>query len=403
MERGALEILHVGLPAEELVATGAFTLDGLFVRLDQALNRSGARRVALDSLESLFSALRGAASLRPELTRLFRWLRARELSTLVTAELGESPLTQPGLEEYVSDCVIHLDHRVEAHNARRRLRVLKYRGSGHGTGEYPFLIGPRGISVLPLSSATLDYEVSNERVSAGVADLDDMLGGQGYYQGSSVLVSGKAGTGKSTLAASFAAAACDRGERALYLAFEESAPQITRNMRSVGLDLAPHQASGLLRIEAMRPSLWGLEEHLVSVVDLVERVAPRCVVLDPISNFIAEGAPAEVKSLLTRILDRLKGRSITAMFTSLTAGSGRMDETEAKVSSLMDTWIGLDQELVGHHRRRALHIVKSRGMSHSQEVRDLRMTDRGLTLRPWADAAEAGAPRPPGSGPGGAP
>lgn len=337
VETNKLWISHVNLAPEEIVETGDFTLDGLFIRLEQGIARAGAKRVAIDTLESLFSALKNTPVLRAELARLFAWLKAKGVTSIITGQRGEEELTRHGFEGYVSDCVILLDHRVLDQISKRRFRVVKYRGSSHIMDEVPFLIGQTGLSVMPITSVGLDYEVGSERVSTGIDELDDMLGGEGYFKGSSILVSGRAGTGKSSLAAAFAVSACARGERCLYLAFEESPKPLARNMRSGGMDFSPFLENGLLTVESYRPSLQGLEEHLVTIFKAVDESGPSCVVMDPITNFVSVGVQQEVKSMLTRILDRMKERGITTLFTSLTPGSGRPDETEVHVSSLMDT------------------------------------------------------------------
>lgn len=376
-----LKIIHVELSREAIVEAGPFTLEGLRIRLEHGIREIGAKRVALDTLETLFSALSDTEMLRNEVATLFHWLRDRSVTAIVTGERGKEELTRHGFEEYLSDCVVQLDHRVVEQISRRRLRVLKYRGSAHGKDEYPFLIGASGLSVLPLTSARLDHGASSERVSSGVRKLDEMLAGKGYFRGSTILVSGKAGTGKSSLAATFAAAACARKERCLYFAFEESPAQIVRNMRSLGVDLEPPAKRGLLALRASRPTFLGLEEHLVAMIQDVEALAPHCVVIDPITDFLSAGNRSEIKAMIVRLIDHLKKRNITLLVTALTPGSEIPEQTEEKVSSLVDTWIALDLEIVGHSRRRQLYVVKSRGMEHSQETHELVMSSRGLTLR----------------------
>jgi circadian clock protein KaiC len=317
--------------------------------------------------------------LRSELERLFRWLKDKNITAVVTGERGEATLTRNGLEEYVSDCVIALDHRVSAQETTRRVRVVKYRGSTHGTNEYPFLIGERGISVLPITSVGLDYGVSSARVASGIGSLDDMLGGKGYFRGSSVLISGTAGTGKSSVAASFAMASCERNEKCLYFALEEPAQQVMRNMRSIGMNLEPCVERGVLQIAASRPTVFGLEQHLVSMHAAIERLKPRAVIVDPISSLVTGGNAHEVKSMLVRLFDYLKLKGITGIFTYLSAPQG-LEETDLGVSSLIDTWIELrDLEHAGE-RNRALYILKSRGMAHSNQVREFLITSKGLDL-----------------------
>jgi circadian clock protein KaiC len=373
-----LDFVHI--ERSEIEETGEYDLEGLFIRLGHAIDSIGARRVVLDTVETLFSGLSNTAILRAELRRLFRWLKERGVTAIITGERSETGLTHYGLEEYVADCVILLDHRVDGQIATRRLRIVKYRGSTHGTREYPFLIDEDGISVLPITSMWLTHEAGAERVSSGVARLDAMMGGKGYYRGSSVLVSGTAGTGKTSLAAHFARAAVARGERCLWFAFEESSSQIIRNMRSIGIDLEPAVRRGTLRFHAERPTIFGLQIHLVTIQKLVNQFRPRVVIIDPISNFAALGNEAEVKAMMTQMIDFLKMQRITALITSLTAGGAFLESTEVGVSSLMDAWLLLRDVQNGAERNRVLHLVKSRGMPHSNQVREFLLTDHGVEL-----------------------
>lgn len=378
--RRLLVVDHVHLERSEIEETGEYDLDGLFVRLAYAIDSIGAKRVVLDTLEALFAALPNEAILRAELRRLFRWLKERKVSAVITGERGAGTLTRHGLEEYVSDCVILLDQRVRDQVTTRHLRVVKYRGSSHGTNEYPFLIHDEGLSVLPVTSLGLQHETSSERVSSGIPRLDGMLGGAGFYRGSSVLVSGTAGSGKSSLAAHAVDAACRRGERCLYFAFEESQSQIIRNMRSIGVDLEPWVKSGRLRFQAVRPTLFGLEMHLATMHRLIEEFDPRVVVIDPITNLAAIGTSLEIRTMLTRLIDFLKSRLTTGFFTSLTAGGDDLEQTEVGVSSLMDTWLLVRMIEGSGERNRGLYVLKSRGMAHSNQVREFVMSSRGIDL-----------------------
>ena len=373
-----LAIDYVHIERSEIEETGEYDLEALFVRLGAAIDEVGAKRVVLDTLESLFSGFSNAALLRAELRRLFRWLKERGVTAVITGERGEGALTRQGLEEYVSDCVILLDHRITEEVSTRRLRIVKYRGTSHGTNEYPFLIDEQGISVLPLTSLGLDHPASAERISAGVPGLDAMLGGKGYFRASSIMISGTAGTGKSSLAAHFADATCRRGERCLLFGFEESPAQILRNMRSIGLDLERWIEKGLLRIEASRPTLFGLEMHLVHMHKRVHEFDPRVVIVDPISNFTSAGSMAQAEAMLVRLIDFLKTRGITAMLVSLTPPAGHAHGSG--ISSLIDTWVLLHDIQVGAQHRRMLHVLKSRGMEHSNEVREFLLTSKGITL-----------------------
>jgi circadian clock protein KaiC len=376
-----ISVDHVHVERSEIEETGEFDLEGLFLRLGMAIDAVGAKRVVLDTIESLFGGFTNQAILRAELRRLFRWLKDKGVTAIITGERGDGQLTRQGLEEYVSDCVILLDHRVREQVSTRRLRIVKYRGSTHGTNEYPFLIDEDGIHVLPLTSLQLNHEVSTERVSSGVERLDAMLGGEGYYRGSSVLVSGTAGTGKTSLSAHFADATCRRGERCLYLAFEESPAQLARNMRSIGVDLAPWVKKGLLRVESSRPTLHGIEMHLATIHKMVNDFKPQAVIIDPISNFSTAGTPAEAEAMLLRLIDFLKSRQITAMFVNLTAGGNAWERTDVGVSSLIDTWILLrDIELAGE-RNRGIYVLKSRGMKHSNQIREFLITGDGIKLQ----------------------
>jgi circadian clock protein KaiC len=372
---------HVHIERNEIQETGEYDLEGLFIRLGHAIDTIGAKRVVLDTIEALFSGLPNHAVLRAELRRLFRWLKDRGVTAVITGERGEQSLTRYGLEEYVADCVILLDHRIIDQVSTRRLRIVKYRGTAHGTNEYPFLIAANGISVLPITSLRLDHQASSERVSTGIDGLDDMLGAAGVYRGSSTLVSGAPGTGKSSTGASFADAACRRGERALLFAYEESSSQLTRNMSSIGLDLGKWERQGLLQIDASRPTLHGLEQHLVHMYNLVRDFKPTVVVVDPISNLSMERDDRSLKPTLMRLIDYLKQQGVTALFTSLTSDSGvDIADSQVGVSSLMDTWILLSNLAGNGERTRTLQVLKSRGMAHSHQVREFVMGDRGVDL-----------------------
>jgi circadian clock protein KaiC len=378
-ETKKLAVDYVHLDPGDMEEAGGYTLDGLFVRLDLAVRSIKAKRIVIDTLEVLLGALKDAPTVRAELQRLFRWLKERGLTAIITAERGEGALTKHALEEYVSDCVILLDQRIDDLMSTRRLRVVKYRGSSHGANEYPFLIDEQGFSVLPMTSVQLDYEVSRDTASTGIPDLDVMLDGKGYFRTSTILVSGGAGTGKSAISASMVNAACARGEKVILFALEESPSQIVRNMASVGLDLKKWLNKGLLSIRATRPSFYGLEMHLLTMHKEVAAFQPRLVVLDPISSLINAGSPRDVKSMMVRLFDSLKMQQITGLMTYLTA-TGRMEETEAGISSLIDTWLEVrDLEMHGE-RTRALYVIKSRGMAHSNQVREFVLTDKGVRL-----------------------
>jgi len=376
---GLLVMDHISVNSGDFEETGAWDLEGLFIRLGAAIDEIGAKRIVLDTIETLFGAFEDSATLRTELRRLFGWLKDRGMTAVITGERGDGLLTRHGIEEYVSDCVIVLDHRVSEQTSTRRLRVLKYRGTLHGTNEYPFLIGRRGVSVIPITSLGLQHEAPNERVPTGLDDLDAMLGGEGVYLGSSVLISGTAGTGKSTIAAQFCAAACARGERALYFAFEESQAQIVRNMATVGIDIARWVDAGLLEFRCIRPGLLGLEAHLASMQELVADFDPKVVVMDPISDLVHTGGDTEVAAMLTRQVDFLKSRRVTTVFTSLNVVKDA-ENSEQEIGSQIDTWIIAKLEENDGHRTRTLYVLKSRGMPHSHEVRTFGISHRGLEL-----------------------
>lgn len=379
-EKKRIAIDYVHVDPNEIEETGEYDLEGLFVRLDQAVKAVKAKRVVLDTVESLFAGLGNETILRAELRRLFRWLRDRNLSAVITGEKGDATLTRHGLEEYVTDAVIQLDHRVHDQISTRRLRIVKYRGSHHGTNEYPFLIDEGGVSVLPVTSLTLEHEASTERVSSGLPRLDEMLGGKGFYRGSTILISGTAGTGKTTLAAHFVDAACKRGERSLYFLFEESPQQMLRNMRSAGLDLEPWVDSGQLHFQADRPSRHGLETHLAMMHRVVEQSRPAVVVIDPMTNLLTIGTQVDVRAMLTRMIDFLKTRNVTAVFTGLTSAGHDLETTETMISSLMDTWILASIEERERRRRRWIYVLKSRGMEHSDQMREFRITGGGIDI-----------------------
>ena len=371
---------YVFIERSEIEETGEYDLEGLFLRLDHAISSIGAKRIVLDTLEALFSALPNEAIIRAELRRLFRWLKERGVTAVITCERGNGTLTRYGLEEYVADCVILLDNRVQNQISTRRMRIVKYRGTSHGTNEYPFFIDEKGFSVLPITSLGLTHKAPTDRISSGIKRLDTMLTGKGFYRGSSILVSGTAGTGKSTLAAHFVEAACSRGERAQFFAFEESQEQIIRNMRSVGIDLERFVRKGLLKFQNARPAAWGLELHLAMIHKAISDFNPSVVVIDPITNFLAVGDPVETKSMLTRIIDFLKVRQITGMFTSLTASGHDIEDSEVGVSSLMDAWLLVKNIESNGERNRGLYILKARGIAHSNQVREFVVTEHGIEL-----------------------
>jgi circadian clock protein KaiC len=374
----ALDYVHI--EASEIQENGEYDLEGLFVRLNHAIDSIGAKRVVLDTLEALFSGLKNESILRAELRRLFGWLKAKGVTTVITAERGRDQLTRNGLEEYVSDCVILLEHRLNDQIATRNLRVVKYRGSLHGTNEFPFLIGGDGISVLPITSLGLNHKISAERIATGIPRLDAMLSGRGFFRGSSILLTGTPGTGKTIVAANFANAACQRGERTLFFSFEESPNQIIRNMHSIGLRLDPYVKRGILRFHSARPSLYGLEMHLATMFKEIEKFKPLVVIIDPITSLMDVGTSSECRGMVTRLVDYLKAGQVTTLFTSLTHGGHSLHQSEAAMSSLMDSWLLLqDVEGNGEHNR-VLYVLKARGMAHSNQVREFLISNRGIDL-----------------------
>ena len=370
---------HVHVERNEIEQSGEYDLEGLFIRIHHAIESIGAKRVVLDTVESLFSELPSPQILRAELRRLFHWLKKKGVTTIITAERGDGSLTREGLEEYVSDCVILLDHRVNDQSSIRRLRIVKYRGSTHGTNEYPFLIDEDGFSVMPVTSLGLNHSSSNERISTGIPRLDTMLSGKGYFRNSTILVSGTAGTGKTSVASKFVEEACKRGERVLYFSFEESPSQLVRNMRSIGIDLEPYLKKGLLQFHATRPTHYGLETHLTTSIKLINKFKPDIVILDPINAFVIGQNQSEVKTMLLRLVDFLKMNQVTAFFTSLNAAGDNMELTDIYISSLIDTWLLLRDIEIGE-RNRGLYVLKSRGMAHSNQIREFRLTNQGIEL-----------------------
>jgi circadian clock protein KaiC len=381
IKKKKIAVDYIYIERSQIEETGEYDLEALFLRIDYAVRSVGAKRVLLDSLEALFAGLTNESILRSELRRLFRWLKDRNLTAIITAERGDNTLTRQGLEEYISDCVILLDHRVSQSILTRNLRVVKYRGSVHGTNEYPFLIESDGISVLPVTSAGLNHGASNERVGSGVPALDAMLGGKGYYRGSTILISGTAGTGKSSLAAHFLGAACARGEKSLYLSYEESPKQIIRNMRSIGIDLQRWVDKGLLKFQSSRPTTYGLEMHLAQIHRMVREFDPEIVVIDPITSLLQSGTESETSSMLLRLVDFLKSRSITAMLTTLTAHADDLEQSGASISSLVDAWLLVRDIEMGGERNRGLYLLKARGIAHSNQIREFLMTKHGIELR----------------------
>jgi circadian clock protein KaiC len=371
---------HIHVERAEIEQSGEYDLEGLFIRIHLAIESIGAKRVVLDTVESLFSGLPNTLILRAELRRLLGWLKKKGVTAIITAERGEKTLTREGLEEYVSDCVILLDHRVDDQNSIRRLRVVKYRGSTHGTNEYPFLIDEEGFSVLPITSLGLNHTSSLERISSGIPRLDTMLSNKGYFRGSTVLLSGTAGTGKTSIASKFVEAACERGERVLFFTFEESESQLIRNMHSIGIHLDPFVKQRLLQFHSTRPTHYGLETHLSTSIKLINSFEPDIVVLDPINAFVIGENKSDVKTMLLRLIDFLKMKGITAFFTSLTSASDTLEETDVYISSLIDTWLLLRDIEIGGERNRGLYVLKSRGMAHSNQIREFKLTDHGIEL-----------------------
>ena len=381
---GKLVIDYVELERSQIEETGEYDLEALFIRLSDAINTVKAKRVVLDTLEVLFAGLSDEAIIRAELRRLFRWLKDKGVTAIVTGERGEGTLTRYGLEEYVADCVIMLDHRVAEQLSTRRLRIVKYRGTTHGTDEYPFLMTEEGVSVLPITSLGLEHNASEERISSGVRGLDEMLCNTGFYRGSSILVSGTAGTGKSSLGSAFLEAACKRGEPCVYFSFEESSQQIIRNMRSIGISLQPWVRKGLLRICSIRPSTLGLEGHLEAMHRAIREMRPQVAVVDPITNLLGTSTQQDIKSMLTRLIDYLKSEHVTTLFTHLShaAEVGALESTDEGISSLMDAWILLRDSEYGGRRNYGIYVLKARGMAHSHEIRKFRLTHSGIMVEP---------------------
>ena len=380
VRRKKIVVDYVHIERSEFQESGEYDLEGIFVRLGHAIDSIGAKRVVLDTLEVLFASLPNEAILRGELRRLFRWLKEKGVTAVITAERGREQLTRHGLEEYVSDCVIVLDHRVNDQIATRHLRVVKYRGAMHGTNEFPFLIGNDGIGVLPITSLALNHKASSERIATGIPRLDAMLGGLGFFRGSSILLTGTPGTGKTIISANFAQAAARRGERVMFFSFEESPDQIIRNMHSIGLRLEPLVKRGLLRFHSARPSLYGLEMHLATMFKEIATFKPHVVIIDPITSLMDSGTDSEGKGMVTRLIDYLKASQVTSLFTSLTQGGHALQQSETAMSSLMDAWVLLQDFEGNGERNRVLYVLKARGMAHSNQIREFLISDRGIDV-----------------------
>lgn len=379
---------HIQINRDETQETGTYSIEGLFVRLEQAINKVKAKRVVLDSLDTLFYGL-DYKILRKEFIRLFSWLKEKKVTAIITAEIGDTFLTRHGLEEYVADCVIVLDNRVTNQITTRRLRVIKYRGSIHGNNEYPFVIDEKGITVFPIVSETIQQKTSSKRISSGIVSLDEMLGNKGFYEGSSILVSGTAGTGKTSIASSFAYSVCKSKKRCLYCAFEEAPNQIIRNMKSIGVNLDPLIKSGMLDFYYSRPTLQNLELHFIAIKKIINETKPRVVILDPITNLMTEGPNSDIRSMLTRFVDYLKTEQITVMFTAaITVGSIERNPSDEGISSMVDTWMMLQDVEAGGQRTRSMYVMKSRGMAHSKEVREFIITSKGVTLKQFVKSEE---------------
>ncbi len=390
--RKKILIEYVLLERRDIQESGEFNLEGLFIRLEHAIDAIDAKRVVLDSIESLFAGVTDVGILRLEIKRLFRWLKDKHVTAIMTGELGQGVYSRHGLEEYISDCIILLDNRVREQISTRRIRVMKYRGSNHGTNEYPFVIDTDGLSVIPITSAGLDQPGTNKRVSTGIPSLDKLFQGAGYTRGSTILASGTAGTGKTSLAAAFVIERCKRGERCLFLSYEESSGQLIQNMHSIGFHFEPLIKKGLLKIVATRPSFFGLEMHLLDLYKLIADFKPQSVVIDPLTSLIGQGNQLEIQSMLTRMIDALKSQGITGLFTSLVSSTAQNDTSgEIGVSSLIDTWIVVREleEDEGKRRVRGLYIVKSRGMGHSSDVHKLVLSDEGMHIVPMGADATA--------------
>ena len=385
---------HVLLQRYDIHEKGEFNLEGLFIRLELAIDSIGAKRVVLDSIESLFAGITDAGILRLEIKRLFRWLKQKQVTTIITGEQGQDSFTRHGLEEFISDCIILLDNRVRQQVSTRRIRVIKYRGSNHGTNEYPFVIDKNGLSVIPITSTGLDHPGTDKKVSTGIASLDKLFSGGGYSKGSTVLISGTAGTGKTSIAAAFIIASCKRGEKSLYLSYEESPGQLIQNLRSIGFDLERWVKKGLLKIVSTRPAFFGLEMHLLDLYKILDDFKPTSVVIDPLTSLIGQADESEIQSMLTRMIDMLKSRAITGVFTSLVSSTAQNDTSgEIGVSSLIDSWIVVREleEDEGRKRIRGLYIVKSRGTGHSSDVQKMIFSDDGIQLLPMNEDATAAA------------
>jgi circadian clock protein KaiC len=377
-------------PRPDVVCAGQFDLSSLLASLKFKAEKMGARHIVFDSIDVLLSLMDNPHSERRELFRLNDWLVENGLTGIITCKNSDSSLSSLNYQDfmqYMCDCMISLQHQVENRLARRTLRVVKYRGSGFYAGEVALTLGDNGVEVVsfPISSA-MD-SASTERVSSGVERLDAMLGG-GYYRGAAVLLSGAPGTAKTTLCGSFILAACQRGESALFVGFDEPAHEVVRNLRSVGIDLAPYIASGLLHMQSIRSSLCGAEEHIGTLRNLLDAYQPRCFVIDPLSAIINSDADASRRRMPEQLLGLTKASGITIVCSSLLSGNDALSEgSSIQVSTVADTWIHISYAVMAGERNRALTIVKSRGTEHSNQVRELMLSSDGVTL---ADVYRAG-------------
>lgn len=378
---------------DDFFRAGDFDLSGLLASVEAMVAKTGARWVVFDGIDALLRALGSRASSLREMLRLRRWVSGMELVVMVTAKADEpiSDYAQDfGFMPFVADCVIELRHVPLESVFVRNLRVVKYRGNDIAVHEVPFVIDSRGIEVAFSGSLRLEHDVFTDRVSSGISSLDEVLG-NGYLRGSSILVSGSPGTAKTTLGGAFVAAACERGERAVFVSFDESGVQIVRNMRSVGIDLEPHVESGALCLKGYRASGTSAEGHMIEIVRLINATQPQVLVIDPVSALSKSGGSKLAADVTERLLDRAKSQGITVLMTSLLAAEAHPDleETRSHVSTIADTWIALSYNVRGGERNRGLTVIKSRGSRHTKEVRELILRPEGpLLTEPYTAGGE---------------
>ena len=381
VKKNKLAISYIDMQPEQMRTVGDYDLSALILRVKGAIKKVNARRVVIDGINNLLSTFDDERIIRSDLLRLIREIKEVNATIFITGERGHDSWSKMGFEEYLADGLMHLDNRTDGNYQTREIQVVKCRGINHYTGKSPFIINSEGMSIRPLITADFDYKVLKSRVSTGIADIDNMLGGKGLYRGSTVYITGPSGAGKTSISSSFANGACSRGERALFLAFEESSDQIIRNMKSIGLSLDKWVNEKLLYFYTARATTNSLEGHLDNIMTMVREVEPTCVVLDPISAFRPIANENETKLMLIRLNDYLRARKITTVFTALSSDGEYSEHADVQLSSIADTWIVVRIMDYKGERNNVMQLMKSRGMSHSRQMKEMYFTGNGLKLQ----------------------